>query len=56
MSNKRWECIFSPLIWALRDGVWGQNFSGLGPRPGIDGLGGLFWSILHNANVFSHHL
>lgn len=22
---------------------------------GIDGLGGLFWSILNNANVFLHH-
>lgn len=27
-----------------------------GPHPGIDGMGGLFWSILHNANVFFHHI
>lgn len=49
------EHLFTTYLSIARGRFGEHHVLVLGPHPGIDGMGGLFWSILHNANVFFQH-
>lgn len=56
VGRKIGEHLFTTYLSIARGRFGQHHVLVLGPHPGIDGMGGLFWSILHNANVFLHHV